>query len=48
VLALDLTSTALAARRLYVRSGFVLVGTLKGAMKDGARYIDEDLMVLQL
>jgi ribosomal protein S18 acetylase RimI-like enzyme len=45
---LTVAGPALAARRLYVRSGFALVGTLKGAMKAGARYIDEDLMVLHL
>jgi ribosomal protein S18 acetylase RimI-like enzyme len=45
---LAVSATAHAARRLYERKGFVVVGTLKGAMKDGERYIDEDLMVLHL
>jgi ribosomal protein S18 acetylase RimI-like enzyme len=45
---LVLSATAHSARRLYVRSGFVVVGTLERAMKDGSRYIDQDLMVLYL
>jgi ribosomal protein S18 acetylase RimI-like enzyme len=38
---LTVSATADAARRLYERSGFIVVGTLRSAMKDGTRYIDE-------
>jgi ribosomal protein S18 acetylase RimI-like enzyme len=45
---LAVSATAHVARRLYERRGFGVVGTLEGAMKDGERYIDEDLMVLHI
>ncbi len=45
---LYVATTADAARRLYRRAGFEVVGTLRDAMKEGERYIDEDLMVLRL
>jgi ribosomal protein S18 acetylase RimI-like enzyme len=45
---LTVATTADAARRLYLRSGFVVVGTLREAMKDGERYVDEEIMVLRL
>jgi ribosomal protein S18 acetylase RimI-like enzyme len=45
---LYVATTADAARRLYRRAGFEVVGTLREAMKDGERYVDEDLMVLRL
>ncbi len=45
---LTVATTADAARRLYLRAGFVVVGTLREAMKDGERYIDEEIMVLRL
>jgi ribosomal protein S18 acetylase RimI-like enzyme len=37
-----------AARRLYEKLGFRVVGRVEGAMKDEGRYIDEELMVLRL
>jgi ribosomal protein S18 acetylase RimI-like enzyme len=45
---LTVSTTAHQARRLYERAGFVRVATLADAMKDGARYLDEDLMILRL
>jgi ribosomal protein S18 acetylase RimI-like enzyme len=45
---LTVSTTAQQARRLYARAGFVRVATLEDAMKDGARYLDEDLMILRL
>ena len=45
---LCVSTTADSARRLYRRAGFEVVGELKGAIKDGERYIDEELMVLRL
>ena len=45
---LTVSTTAQQARRLYERAGFVRVATREGAMKDGARYLDEELMVLRL
>jgi ribosomal protein S18 acetylase RimI-like enzyme len=45
---LTVATTAVAARRLYLRAGFVVVGSLREAMKDGNRYIDEELMELRL
>jgi hypothetical protein len=44
---LTVSMTAQQARRLYARAEFVRVATLEKAMKDGARYLDEDLMVLR-
>ncbi|MCL2448284.1 MAG: GNAT family N-acetyltransferase [Polyangiaceae bacterium] len=43
-----LTVTADPAHRLYARAGFVVIGTLREAQKDGERYIDEEWMVLRL
>jgi RimJ/RimL family protein N-acetyltransferase len=44
----SVSTTAHQARRLYERAGFARVATLRDAMKDGARYLDEDLMILRL
>jgi ribosomal protein S18 acetylase RimI-like enzyme len=45
---LTVSTNADPARRLYRRVGFALIGTVREAMKDGERYIDDDLMVLRL
>jgi ribosomal protein S18 acetylase RimI-like enzyme len=45
---LHVAANADAARRLYRSVGFAPIGTLREAMKDGERYVDEDLMVLRL
>jgi ribosomal protein S18 acetylase RimI-like enzyme len=45
---LTVITTDEAARRLYQRAGFTVVGLLRGAMKDGDRYLDEELMVCRL
>lgn len=42
------STTSTAARRLYEKVGFRVVGCVEGAMKDEGRYIDEELMVLRL
>jgi ribosomal protein S18 acetylase RimI-like enzyme len=45
---LTVSTKADSARRLYRHVGFALIGTLREAMKDGERYVDEELMVLRL
>ncbi len=45
---LTVSTSAGSAQRLYRHVGFALVGTLREAMKDGERYVDEELMVLRL
>jgi ribosomal protein S18 acetylase RimI-like enzyme len=45
---LTVSTNADPARRLYRHAGFVPIGTLREAMKDGERYVDEELMVLRL
>ncbi|WP_437667091.1 N-acetyltransferase family protein [Sorangium sp. So ce1182] len=45
---LSVSVTSEAARGLYLRAGFKVVGLLPRAMKDGDRYIDEELMVRSL
>lgn len=45
---LGLAVTSEAARRLYLRAGFKVVGLIPRAMKDGDRYIDEELMARPL
>jgi ribosomal protein S18 acetylase RimI-like enzyme len=45
---LTVSTNAEPARRLYRRAGFALIGTLREAMKDAERYVDEELMVLRL
>lgn len=45
---LTVATTAADARRLYTRAGFLVVGALAQAMKDGDRYVDEELMALRL
>lgn len=45
---LTVAMTADSARRLYLRAGFEVIGTVREAMKDGDRYVDEELMVLRL
>lgn len=45
---LAVVSTNEAARRLYQRAGFRVVGTIPGALKDGDRYLDEEFMMMHL
>lgn len=45
---LEVATTAESARRLYRKMGFAVVGIHVGAMKDGDRYIDEEIMSLRL
>ncbi|KYF47646.1 hypothetical protein BE08_31515 [Sorangium cellulosum] len=45
---LGVAATSGAARELYLRAGFQVTGTLPRAMKDGDRYIDEELMMRPL
>jgi ribosomal protein S18 acetylase RimI-like enzyme len=45
---LEVATTAESARRLYRKMGFAVIGVHVGAMKDGDRYIDEELMCLRL
>ncbi|WP_437959363.1 GNAT family N-acetyltransferase [Sorangium sp. So ce119] len=45
---LGVSATSEAARELYVRAGFKATGVLPRAMKDGDRYIDEELMMRPL
>jgi ribosomal protein S18 acetylase RimI-like enzyme len=45
---LGVATTSAAARRLYAEAGFLVVGVLPRAMKDGDRYLDEELMVCPL
>lgn len=45
---LSVAVTSEAARRLYLRAGFVVVGRLPRAMKDGDGTIDEELMMRSL
>lgn len=45
---LTVATSAQSARRLYLITGFSVVGMLAEAMKDNGRYIDEELMVLRL
>jgi RimJ/RimL family protein N-acetyltransferase len=45
---LTVSTNADPTRRLYRRVGFALIGTVREAMKDGERYIDDDRTVLRL
>ncbi|HZU81907.1 MAG TPA: GNAT family N-acetyltransferase [Polyangiaceae bacterium] len=44
---LNVAVVAEAARRLYASVGFEAQGVLRGAMKIGGRYFDEEMMVLR-
>ncbi|MGA9839858.1 MAG: GNAT family N-acetyltransferase [Thermoplasmata archaeon] len=48
IVRLSVFSVNVAARQLYERFGFVLVGTIPRAVRRGDREYDEDLMVLDL
>ena len=45
---LAVTTCQEAARNLYIRFGFETYGTEPSALKVGASYLDEDLMMLRL
>jgi ribosomal protein S18 acetylase RimI-like enzyme len=45
---LTVTSPSTEARSLYDAVGFRLVGVLPRALKDGPRYLDEELLLLEL
>jgi ribosomal protein S18 acetylase RimI-like enzyme len=45
---LTVTSPSTAARSLYHACGFRAVGVLPRALKDGARYLDEELLLVDL